>query len=71
MLQSVEVCHEGRWIAATMMSTRHDADGGYGLVGYTDPMTKSGYYRWVHERFLRDAPGAEVRAPLIRPGPGA
>ena len=68
MLQPVEVCHEGRWIPATMMDTRHGADGGYGLLGYTDPSSREGYYRWVHERFIRAAPADAALAPRRTPG---
>ena len=55
MLRSVEVCHEGRWLPATLMATRLDDDGWYGLVGFTHPTTREGFYRWVPEDVLRDA----------------
>jgi len=35
MLRPVEVHHEGRWVAATLLATRPGADGWEGLVGYT------------------------------------
>jgi len=67
MMHPVEVCHEGRWMAATLMATRRDAEGGFGLVAYTDPDTRAGYYRWVHESLLRAA--AETAAePAAAPG---
>ncbi len=56
MLRPVEVLHEGRWVPGYMMATRLDADGWHGLVGYTDPLTRAGYYRWCPEAQLRDAP---------------
>ena len=55
MLRSVEVCHEGRWLAATLMATRLDDDGWHGLVGFTHPSTREGFYRWVPESVLREA----------------
>ena len=39
-LQPVEVLHDGRWLAATLMATRRDADGWRGLVGYVDSLTR-------------------------------
>lgn len=68
MLHPVEVCHEGRWIPATLMAVRRDEDGGYGLVGYTDPDTKAGYYRWVHESLLQTRRAA-LAEPLERHTP--
>jgi hypothetical protein len=59
MLQPVEVLHEGRWVSATMMATRLEPDGWYGLVAYTDPLTRAGYYRWC--------PKADLRAPPDEP----
>ena len=59
MLQPVEVFHEGRWVPATMLATRHDAAGWYGLVGWTDPVTRKGFYHWAAERHLRAPPEAE------------
>ena len=56
MLQPVEVLHDGRWLAATMMATRRDNDGWHGLVGYVDPLTREGFYRWCPEALLRDPP---------------
>jgi hypothetical protein len=53
MLRPVEVWHEGRWIPATLMATRRDAGGWHGLVGYTDPLTRVGYYHWCREEHLR------------------
>ena len=56
MFQPVEVCHEGRWLPATMMATRREADGWFGLVGYTDPLTRQGFYRWCPKSVLRALP---------------
>jgi len=56
MLRPVEVLHEGRWVPATMMATRLDPDGWYGLVGYTDPLTRQGYYHWCPKSHLRAEP---------------
>ncbi|MFC6236995.1 hypothetical protein [Longivirga aurantiaca] len=55
MLRPVEVCHEGRWLPATLMATRLEDDGWHGLVGFTHPSTREGFYRWVPESVLRDA----------------
>ncbi len=54
MLRSVEVCHEGRWLPATLMATRREDDGWHGLVGFTHPSTREGFYRWVPKSELRD-----------------
>ena len=56
MLQPVDVFHEGRWVPGTMMATRLDPDGWYGLVGHTDPDTRTGYYRWYPKAHLRAGP---------------
>lgn len=53
MLRPVEVWHEGRWVPATPMATRLDVDGWYGLVGYSDPLTRTGSYHWCLEEHLR------------------
>jgi len=53
MLRPVEVWHEGRWVPATLMATRLDGTGWHGLVGYTDPLTRTGYYHWCCEEHLR------------------
>jgi len=53
MLRPVEVWHEGRWVTATLMATRLDSAGWHGLVGYTDPLTRTGYYHWCREAHLR------------------
>jgi len=66
MLRPVEVLHEGRWIPGTMMATRLDPDGWYGLVGYTDPDTRQGYYRWCPKSHLR---AAAEEAPLAHGRP--
>jgi hypothetical protein len=66
MLQPVEVLHEGHWIPATMMATRLGPDGWHGLVGYTDPLTRAGYYRWCPKAWLRAEPD---KTPLTSPSP--
>ena len=63
MLRPVEVWHEGRWVPATLMATRLDVDGWHGLVGYTDPLTRTGYYHWCREEHLRSPAEA---SPLTR-----
>jgi hypothetical protein len=54
MLRPVEVNHDGRWLPATLLATRLDLDGWHGLVGYTDPISREGFYRWCPEASLRD-----------------
>ena len=49
MLRAVEVWHEDRWVPAIPMATRLDSAGWHGLVGYTDPLTRTGYYHWCSE----------------------
>ena len=56
MLRPVEVNHEGLWVAATLMATRLGDDGWQGLVGYTHPHSREGFYRWFPESLLRDPP---------------
>ena len=65
MLRSVEVCHEGRWLPATLMATRLDDDGWHGLVGFTHPTTREGFYRWVPESVLRDAAAELPHSPTF------
>ena len=36
-----------------LMATRLDVDGWHGLVGYTDQVTRTGYYHWCREEHLR------------------
>ena len=57
MSRPVEVLHEGRWLPATLLDTRLDPDGWHGLVGYSDPATRQGYYHWCPKAQLRWAPG--------------
>jgi hypothetical protein len=45
-----------------MMATRLELDGWYGLVGYTDPVTRQGYYRWCPKSQLRAEPEAEAES---------
>ena len=56
MSSPVEVLHDGRWLPATLLDARLDPDGWHGLVGYSDPVTRQGYYHWcraVRRRRLR------------------
>jgi hypothetical protein len=53
VLNPVEVLHEGRWLPATLLNTRRDVDGWHGLVGYSDPITRQGYYHWCPAEQLR------------------
>lgn len=53
MQQPVEVLHEGRWVPATLLNARRDTDGWSGLVAFTDPVTRTGYYHWCADRLLR------------------
>jgi hypothetical protein len=57
MSRPVEVLHEGRWIPATLMDTRLGPDGWHGLVGYSDPTTRQGYYHWCPKAQLRATAG--------------
>ena len=68
MLEPVEVFHEGRWLSGTMMATRLDPDGWYGLVGYTDPDTRAGYYRWCPKAQLRAVSDEQIAAPSTSAG---
>jgi hypothetical protein len=53
VLNPVEVLHDGRWLPATLLSTRREADGWQGLVGYSDPVTREGFYHWCPAAHLR------------------
>ena len=53
MLRPVEVLHEGHWVAATLLNARLDPDGWQGLVGYSDPNTREGFYHWCPWSQLR------------------
>ena len=53
VLNPVEVLHEGRWLPATLLNTRRDSDGWHGLVGYSDPLSRQGYYHWCPAAQLR------------------
>jgi len=54
-MRAVEVLHEGRWLHATLLSVRREGDGWSGLVAYSDPLTRQGYYHWCAGRDLRQA----------------
>jgi hypothetical protein len=69
MLQPVEVFHEGCWVPATMLATRHDTDGWFGLVGWTDQVTRKGFHHWVAEEHLRAAPEVEPSGDAEPPSP--
>jgi hypothetical protein len=55
VLKPVQVFHQGRWLSATLLVTRRDADGWHGLVGYSDPITREGFYHWCPAAQLRSA----------------
>ena len=46
-----------------MMATRLDPDGWYGLVGYADPDTRAGYYRWYPKAHLCAVPDESMVEP--------
>jgi len=66
MLRPVEVLHEGHWVPATMMATRLEADGWYGLVACSDPLTRARCYAWCPKADLRGPPDGP---PSSRPEP--
>jgi hypothetical protein len=51
------------------MATRREPGGWYGLVGYTDPVSREGFYRWCPEMNLRDAVLPELDPPKASPTP--
>ena len=53
----VQVQHEGRWLAGTLLAARRDSHGPWrGLVTYTDPTCTLSWYHGGRRLSLRPPP---------------
>jgi hypothetical protein len=54
--RTVQVRHEGRWLAGTVLAARRDPGTGWrGLVTYHDPAVALSWYQWRPAVDLRAA----------------